>query len=140
MVKRADAEWLGGFDPNQRRVEDVDFAVRAGLAGACAVGTEKALFTQFATVGVDKSALANYLAELQVVDKCREFLKRRGQYATARRWFGVRYYYFSGQWLRFLVALTAAFSANPVAVGRRLVGTLPRRLVHDLKRHRGHRA
>lgn len=140
MVARRDALAIGGFDPGFRRVEDLDFAVRAAGQGGCAVGTPEALFTQHATQGTDKTAYANYQAELQLIDKHHAFLEARGQYGAARRWFGVRYRYFAGRWPAFVGAALAALAANPVRVGCRLVGNAPSRVLHDLRRQAGTRS
>lgn len=139
MVAREDALAIGGFDPAFRRVEDLDFAVRAATTGGCAVGTRETLFTQHATQGDDKTAYVNYQAELQLIDKHRAFLEARGQYGAARRWFGVRYRYFAGRWPAFIGAALAALAANPLRVGRRLVGNAPARVLHDLRRRAGTR-
>lgn len=137
MVAREDASRIGGFDPVFRRVEDLDFAVRVAVHGGCAIGTRETLFTQYATQGSDKSAYANYEAELRLIDKHRAFLEARGQYGAARRWFGVRYRYFAGRWPAFVGAALVALAANPVRVGRRLLGNAPARVLHDFRRRAG---
>lgn len=123
----------GGFDPAFRRVEDAELAVRFALAGGRFVGCPERLFRQTATVADDKSAHRNYEAELQLVEKYRDYLLSRGRYAFARRWFTLRFHHFRGARLHALGMLLAAGVSAPGEVTRRLLGNIPRRLVHEFR-------
>jgi glycosyltransferase involved in cell wall biosynthesis len=127
----------GGFDPRFRRVEDVDFAVRLGLAGGHFIGCPEPLYTQYATVAPDKSARRNYDAEIQLLEKHRDYLEGRNRYNFARNWFAVRYHHFNGERARMIAALARSFWGNPLLVMRQLVTTVPARAEHERRVARG---
>ena len=128
---------VGGFDPAFRRVEDVDFAVRLGLAGGHFVGCPEKLYTQQATQAPDKSARRNYDAEIQLLEKHRHYLEQRDRYDFARNWFTVRYHHFNGERGRMMAALTRSFFRNPLLVLRQLTTTVPARAAHERRMERG---
>jgi glycosyltransferase involved in cell wall biosynthesis len=127
----------GGFDPAFRRVEDVDFAVRMGLLGGHFIGCAERLFTQYATRAADKSARRNYEAEIQLLEKYRDYLERRNRYYFARNWFTVRYHHFNRNRVRMVAALLRGFLVNPLLVTRQLLTTVPARAVHERRMTRG---
>lgn len=133
MARRQTLIDVGGFDPEFRRVEDIDFAVRLALSGGHFIGCEEALYTQYATQGSDKSAQKNYQAEVQLLAKHRAFLESRGRYRYACNWFRFRYQYFSGNRLMALWVLMRAWFAHPVLVTKHLINTGPRRYLHERK-------
>ena len=133
MLRVATLKSLGGFDPALRRVEDVDLAVRVALKGGYFVGCPEKLFIQYATVANDKTAQKNLDAELALLDKHAHYLKSCGSYHYSRRWFYIRYLYFSGQKWRFIVALSAFVARYPVWALQHILRSLPRRWAHEKK-------
>jgi len=131
MARLSTFRAVGGFDSSLRRVEDVDFAVRLALAGGHFIGCPQQLFVQHATVASDKTPRKNLEAELRLIDKNAEYLRRRNRYGYARRWFRIRYYHFSGQRLKFLSALVVFVIRYPVSGVRHLIRSLPGRWVHE---------
>lgn len=124
---------VGGFDSCLRRVEDVDFAIRLALAGGHFIGCPQHLFVQHATVAPDKSALKNLEAELRLVDKYSEYLKRQGRYKYAQDWFRLRFYHFSGQRLKFMAALAFFLMQHPLSGLKHLLRSAPSRWKHERK-------
>jgi glycosyltransferase involved in cell wall biosynthesis len=131
MARAATFNAVGGFDASFRRVEDADFAIRLALAGGHFIGCPERLFVQYATVGSDKTPLRNFEAELRLIDKHADYLTGKGRLGYARDWFRVRYLHFSGQRLRFLIALAAFLLKHPVSGLRHLLRSAPGRLTHE---------
>lgn len=127
---------VGGFDPQFRRVEDADFAIRLGLAGGHFVGTTERLYTQYATHAVDKSAGKNFEAEMQLMEKYRGYLESQNRYGFARRWATVRYHHFNKEHGQMVMAMIACGVRNPVLVLRQLLTTVPARMRHERRMNR----
>ncbi len=136
MASVATLRAAGGFDPAFRRVEDVDFAVRLALLGGHFVGCPERLFVQYATHAPDKSARRNFEAEMQLLDKHRDYLDRRGRYRFARNWFTVRFHHFNHDRARMLLALTKGWVRDPLLVTRQLLTTVPARYRHERRASR----
>ena len=131
MARLSTFRAVGGFDDALRRAEDVDFAVRLALAGGYFIGCPRKLFLQHATIASDKTPRKNLEAELRLIEKHADYLRRRNRYGYARDWFHVRYYHFSGQRLKFLAALVAFLLHYPVSGARHLLRSFPARWVHE---------
>jgi glycosyltransferase involved in cell wall biosynthesis len=130
-MRRSVLERLGGFDENLRRVEDADLAIRLGLAGGHCIGTQNALFTQYATVAGDKSADRNFEAEQRLVDKNRDYLRAKNLYRYARLWPELRYWHFKANRLRFFSTLALLLCDSPIRTVRHLLTTAPKRARHE---------
>jgi len=126
----------GGFDPSFRRVEDVDFAVRLARLGGHFVGCPERLYLQHATQAPDKSARRNFDAEMQLVEKHREYLEERDRYRFARNWFTVRYHHFNHDPVRMAWALLRGWWNDPALVTRQLFTTVPARWLHERRMSR----
>lgn len=131
MARKSTLDALGGFDASMRRVEDVDFAVRLARAGGHFIGCPERLYRQVATEGSDKTPMMNLRAELQMVDKHADYLRRRRRYAYARDWFQIRFYHFTRRRLRFAAALAYFLLRFPVAGTRHLLRSAPGRVRHE---------
>lgn len=134
LMARADVfECVGGFDENFRRVEDLDFAVRLALANAHFIGCPQPLFTQYATTGSDKTHEKNLTAELQLVEKHKDYLQSIGQYVYAKTWPRVRFYHFTKNYPAMAMALFGLMLRYPLQTIRHLMVTGPARLKHEAK-------
>ena len=131
MARRTTFEALGGFDESMRRVEDVDFAVRLARAGGVFVGCPEELYRQYATEGSDKTPKVNLQAELFLVEKHADYLRDKGRYDYARKWFVIRFLHFSEKKLAFFFALTWFLIKYPISGTRHLLGSAPARLRHE---------
>jgi glycosyltransferase involved in cell wall biosynthesis len=126
----------GGFDPDFRRVEDVDFAVRLARLGGHFVGCPERLYLQHATHAPDKSARKNFDAEMQLLEKHRAYLEERDRYRFARNWFTVRYHHFNHDPVRTVWALLRGWWNDPALVTRQLFTTVPARFLHERRMSR----
>jgi glycosyltransferase involved in cell wall biosynthesis len=133
MIRKSVIESVGGFDASFRRVEDLDFAVRLALAGGHFIGCPEKLLLQHASSGQDKAPHKNLEAELQLVEKHRHYLEKKGRYLYARLWPRIRYYHFCGKHLNMLFLLMLLFLRYPVKTSKHFFQTAPRRLIHELK-------
>jgi glycosyltransferase involved in cell wall biosynthesis len=136
MARRSTVEAAGGFDPELRRVEDADFAVRLALRGGHFIGTPETLFVQHATDAPDKSPEANLEAHQRLVSKHRAYLDTIGRFDYAQRWQKLRYWHFRRRYGPFLSELLGLFVRYPAIVTRHLLNTGPRRLLHESRMRR----
>jgi GT2 family glycosyltransferase len=133
LARRATFEAVGGFDPNQRRLEDTDFAIRLALRGGHFVGTMERLYIRHMTGGAEKSAEADLAAQSALAEKHRAYLEGIGRYQYARRWPRLRYWHFKRHYGRFTMEFLALLLRNPAAATRHILATGPARLVHEYK-------
>ncbi len=131
MARKSTFDAVGSFDPNFRRVEDVDFAIRLSLAGGEFIGCVERLFIQHATQGGDKTAIRNLKSEIQLAEKYKDYLQSVGRYEYAKRWPLIRYYHFSGQHGKMLKTLFQLFLRCPLKVSSHFLKTAPRRFLHE---------
>lgn len=131
MARRSTFESVGGFDPELRRVEDTEFAIRLALKDGHFIGTRERLYVQYSTSGDDKSPERNLDAELALADKHEPFLRSLGMYHYARNWPRLRYWHFKRNYPRFIWQLVALVVRHPVAVTAHLLSTGPRRILHE---------
>lgn len=123
----------GGFDPNFRRVEDVDLAIRLALMGAHFIGCPQTLFVQHATSAPDKAPEKNRDAEIQLAHKHKSYLKSVHRYYYACNWPLLRYYHFTGQYGAMLWVLIKLTLRHPVKTLSHFLTTAPRRFFHERK-------
>lgn len=133
MARKSTFDIVGGFDPNFRRVEDVDFAIRLALNGGHFIGNKEKLFVQYSTNAVDKNPDKNCNAEQQLADKYKEYLETVNRYRYAKKWPLIRYYHFKRQYFRLLCVLTELLLFYPFAVPAHFLRTAPRRILHEFK-------
>ncbi len=124
---------VGRFDPEFRRVEDAEFAIRLARRGGHFIGCPEKLYTQHATSAADKSTTMNFEAEIKMIEKNRDYLERRNRYHYAKNWFRFRYHYFAGETGRMLVALVRAWIRHPNLVTRHFLASAPARLLHEIR-------
>ena len=133
MARRSSFAAVGGFDPELRRVEDADFAIRLALLGGYFVGTAETLFVQHSTSAPDKSPEQDLKAQERLVLKYRDYLEKIGWFEYAKRWPKLRYWHFSRRYGHFVLELFALFVRYPYTVTRHILNTGPRRLLHETR-------
>ncbi|PZQ45826.1 MAG: glycosyl transferase [Micavibrio aeruginosavorus] len=121
------------FDPDFRRIEDIDFAVRFALAKGYFIGTGQKILVQYATSGNDKKPESSYAARLMLIEKHKEFLLKNKRYHYAKQWAYMRHCHFSGQKAHFFYALIALFVCHPIWGTGQFLQTGSRRFIHELK-------
>lgn len=127
---------VGRFDPDFRRVEDAEFAIRLARRGGHFIGCPEKLYIQHASVGADKSSKMNFEAEIKMIEVNRDYLEPRNRYHYARNWFRFRYHHFAGETGLMLVALVRAWLRHPVLVTRHFLSSAPARLLHEIRMKR----
>ena len=133
MARVSTLKKLGEFDEDFRRVEDIDLAVRAALAGGHFIGTPEELFLQYATEANDKAPIKNLEAEQQLARKYKDYLTKKRRYHYALLWPKVRYHHFMGQYGQMAVAILHVMLYHPVKVPMQLLNTGLKRLWHEHK-------
>ena len=133
LARRETFEAVHGFDSNQRRLEDVDFAVRLALCGGHFIGTPERLYIRHMTGGEEKLPEADLAAQSALAEKHRAYLEGVDRYQYALRWPRLRYWHFKRRYGRFTVEFLALLLRNPVAAVRHIFATGPARLVHEHK-------
>lgn len=133
MIRAQTLKEIGGFDPDFRRVEDVDMAVRLALKGGHFIGTPEQLFVQHATNAPDKAPEKNLEAELRLVDKHRTYLHSVGMYYYAKNWPYLRFYHFKRQYGKMLGVLFRLVLRYPLKTLSHFCKTGSRRMIHELK-------
>jgi glycosyltransferase involved in cell wall biosynthesis len=133
LARRSTFEKIGGFDPNLRRSQDVDFAVRLALGGGHFVGTTERLYIRHMTEGAEKSAEGILTAWSAMAEKHRTFLQGICRYEYALRWYRLRHWHFKRRYARFAVEFLGLLLHNPVEATRHILATGPARLVHEHK-------
>lgn len=133
MARTSVLKQVGGFDPNFRRVEDLDLTIRLALKNTSFIGCSENLFIQHATIGGDKTSTKNLEAELQLAEKYKDFLKSKGMYDYAKTWPKIRYYHFSRQYALFAANFLKLLLKYPVKAISHILQTGPKRLKHEKK-------
>lgn len=131
MAQKKAFKKIGTFDQDFRRVEDLDFAVRASLLGAHFIGCPEKLFIQHATEASDKSHDKNLEAELKLVEKNRSYLEKKNRYVYAREWPKIRAAHFKKDYSTFVLTLAKLWFKHPFTVTKHLLATGPARLSHE---------
>lgn len=116
---------VGGFDPQLRRGEDTDFAIRLALAGGHFVGIAEPLVTQWMTRTSEKSLSEEHRNQLLLIRKHRPFLERAHQYAFCLQWTEAKQAWLEGRKGRFMHHLAGLACRHPFLTGRRLLMALP---------------
>jgi glycosyltransferase involved in cell wall biosynthesis len=136
LARRSTFAAVGGFDPELRRLEDADFAIRLGLKGGHFIGTRKVLFVQYSTDAPDKSPARNLEAQQRLACKYKPYLESIGRFEYAKRWPKLRYWHFKRRYGRFVLELLGLLMRYPLAVTSHLLKTGPRRLWHERRMRR----
>ena len=136
MARRATFATAGNFDPELRRLEDADFAIRLAFLGGHFVGTIQSLLMQYSTHAPDKSFERSLEAQERLVCKHRPYLESIGRFEYARRWPRLRYWHFKRRYGRFILELIGLLARYPWVVTWHLLNTGPRRLLHERRMQR----
>jgi glycosyltransferase involved in cell wall biosynthesis len=107
MARSETLRALGGFDGTFRRRAEFDLAVRAAFAGAHFISVDAPLVTQYLTPTPDKAGDAQLRYRLLLVEKHRDYLKKKRCYAGAWCYMHARFHRSRhGRWrLWYLAAL-----------------------------------
>jgi glycosyltransferase involved in cell wall biosynthesis len=131
-VRKSCLEALGGFSVDLRRLEDIELACRALIYGARLAWSSRIGVERLHTLGTDKSPMANYSGELEVLRIAREFLSAR-EYFVARRMVTLRSAYFQRN--LFAISLNLALVPLLLFMSPSKFYSIIRRIRHDLKQN-----
>lgn len=116
----------GGFDARFRRVEDCDFAVRAGQNGAWFAGIAEPLVTQVMTGGAEKALQQQHVYALMLLNKHKEFLVKQSAFDFALNFYEAKFALSRGEYLHFTLYGIKAALLRPSLVAARVAALLPR--------------
>ncbi|EHI48732.1 glycosyl transferase [SAR116 cluster alpha proteobacterium HIMB100] len=133
MIRTANIQNVGGFDPKFRRVEDLDLAVRLALNGFYFVGSKEFLLTRFMTLSEDKSEHVNLQFERKLAEKYKAFLLKEQLFYHSYHWPLLRFYHFEKKYFRFFLKLINLSFRNPIRTFLHILDTGPKRLYHENK-------
>jgi len=129
-IRKSFFEKIGGFNQEMRRLEDIELACRAlsnegTLSWSDQIGVER-----LHTEGSDKSAMANYLGEEQVITSVRNVLSSR-EYFVARKSILLREAYFSRSLKK--IAFKGLYAPLILFLSPGKMISFLRRIKHDLR-------
>jgi glycosyltransferase involved in cell wall biosynthesis len=132
-VRKLFFESIGGFREEMRRLEDIELACRALAIKGILCWSSEIGVERLHTVGSDKTSIANYLGELQVISSVRRYLSPR-EYFVAQKMILLREAYFS----RNLKKVISRGFYLPIILGlspQKLISIL-KRIMHDLRQRK----
>ena len=119
------------FDKNFRRLEDVDFALRASERGMIFSFSDVVGVVRYASNGSDKSAVAESTAQIQILSKYKMYFQEN-DFNKMKKWYQIRAYYFSRNYLNLIVS-GILFTLQFGVQWRKLQNGLAR-ILHDLRK------
>jgi glycosyltransferase involved in cell wall biosynthesis len=103
---------LGGFDPQFRRREESDIAIRAAFRGGHFIAVDEPLIIQNKTRGEDKGGQIPLKYDLMLLKKHKQYLLKRKVYLGASAMSASRFYWGRGRfWLSWAYTLLACASS-----------------------------
>jgi len=126
QMARADTyRLLGGFDPNFRRSEDMEFCVRLAAVGGHFIGISEPLVVQTLTHGSDKSLEKELFYKLQLIDKHQHLFPSPASYRFSRDWMRIKYMWLTRRRLKFVWHLLIKSILHPFLTFSRIRYALP---------------
>ena len=132
MARTSTYRSLGGFDPNLRRSEDTDLAIRAAEAGAIFVGISEPLVHQLMTPGKDKSVNLEYTNWQYLLEKHKHIIERKMSMFVALEWLDIKHKWLSKDYFMFSFKLFFLGIRAPFQTFRKLMYALPSRQLNAL--------
>jgi len=131
MAKTSIFRLLGGFDPELRRQEDADFAIRLASIGGHFIGISDPVLSQYVTDGTEKSAYYEYISFIRLLCKNKCYLQESNNYRFMNLWAKMRYFHFSKQDAKALFILIQLQFLFPLRTFFRFTITSFRRFCHE---------
>lgn len=128
---------VGGFDPEFRRSEDTEFAVRLAKAGGHFLGVAEPMVVQEMTPTSDKTLAEERVMMLRLLEKHRDVPDRYGEYEFCQRWLEAKYAYLQGDRPRFAGLMLRLAARHPLRSARRAGLSLPH-VLHNRDTQRFH--
>jgi glycosyltransferase involved in cell wall biosynthesis len=132
-VRKCYFDSIGGFKEEMRRLEDIELACRALADGGTLAWSSKIGIERHHTEGSDKSSIANYLGEIQVITSVRNYLTPR-EYFVALKMIALREAYFSHSLKK--IVFQGFYIPIIVVLSPEKIISFLRRIAHDLRRRK----
>lgn len=123
MARKSSYLDAGNFDPEFRRCQDTELAVRWAMMGAHFVGLEEELVIQKFTVSSRKIDLERTYA-LKTFEKHKHYLINKKQFDFMIRWTNAKYDFLSSNKLSFLINIFFSFLRHPLLSSGRALKAL----------------
>ena len=116
---------LGGFDPEFRRSEDTDLAIRMAKSGGHFVGIAEPLVNQFMMSTPDRNLSSEKDFTVKLLEKHRDVPDCYGLFDFCRGWIELKQAWLEGRRLDFLVKVLKLTVRHPSRAAQRLWLALP---------------
>ncbi len=133
LISKKALSMIGGFDDSLRRVEDMDLTLRLCQIKCYLVSSKETFVNQFSTSGDDKSPLKNLKAEIKIIKKNKDYLRKKHIYFYSRLWPYLRFYHFNKNYFYLLLILIVLIIINPVRTIKHFSISSIRRIKHERK-------
>jgi glycosyltransferase involved in cell wall biosynthesis len=127
-----DVKAINSFDKSMRRLEDIDFAVRAGFKQSHFIGTSAPLVIQKHTNGNHKTPVRNYFYEKYILDKNINILKRL-EYKYLLIWLKIRCSWFSKKYLAAICYLFKLLRTDASRGVKEIIIVGLKRILHEVR-------
>ena len=104
LITKECFEKVGLFDENLKRVEDMDLSIRLSLANVLFVSAKDKLILQKSFQNTEKAEM-NFNSESILIEKYKEYLKKKKLYWHSRQWPKLRLFYFKKKYYLFFITL-----------------------------------
>ncbi|MEQ5775983.1 glycosyltransferase family 2 protein [Thalassospira sp. NFXS8] len=103
---------VGDFDPNLRRTEDLDWAIRLSLMGGVFIGCPEPLIRQHVTVSHEKSNFKPLIDSFQLLIKYQKYLKAEKFYISSFIFQAAKFFYAKKKKYRYKFLLATLYAIN----------------------------
>ena len=103
---------VGLFDEKLKRVEDMDLSIRLSLANVSFVSAKEKLVLQKSFLNTEKAEL-NFNSESILIEKYKNYLKKKKLYWHSKQWPKLRLFYFKKKYHLFCITLLLMIINNP---------------------------
>jgi hypothetical protein len=132
-IRKSFFENIGGFKQEMRRLEDIELACRALSNDGILSWSSKIGVERLHTEGSDKSAMANFQGEEQVIASVRSYLSPR-EYFVARKTILLREIYFNRDLKK--IAIKGLYAPLVFALSPGKLISFLMRIRHDLRQRK----
>ncbi len=123
---------VGLFDQNLQRVEDMDISIRLSLANVLFVSAKEILIFQNSINNTEK-AEKNYNSEKILIEKYKEYLKKKKLYWHSQQWPKLRFFHFKKKYHLFFITLFILIIKNPRRTLKHFFQTGSKRFILEMK-------
>lgn len=122
---------IGGFDPNIKRQEDIDLAIRLAMNGCHFIGIQKPVINQYVSLGNDKNALIEYKSSLLIIEKNKVYLTSKGLYKYMQLWMKLKFLHLNKNDLKAFFVLILIFFLYPIRTIKHFFRSSIKRFLHE---------